>query len=81
MVQPATGTTSERFPGTDNVNKGAEDPAKGTTWAGPTDPSINHVTDDSEPESSLSLILAFLKPSAQCDAQYGCIAEKWGIYA
>lgn len=82
MVHPATGTTSEQLLGTDNVKKGVEDPgATGTRWAGPIDPSTNHVTDGSEPEGSLSLIVAFLKPSVHCHTQYGCITEKWEIYA
>lgn len=68
-MQPATGTTSERFLGPNNVKKGAENPgATGARWIDL--PSTHHVTDDPEPESSLSLTLAFLKPSAQCDTQY-----------
>lgn len=70
-----------RIPGAPYDRKAPEDPrVKGATWAGPTDPSASHVTDDPEPESSLPPP-AVLSPPDLCDTRCAPLRSKLGAWA
>ena len=47
-----------------------------STWVRPTGPVTNHVTNDPEPEFSLSPTLVSVKPPGPRDTQYVCTAEE-----